>query len=618
MNPSDPRTTLPSRLQQIGGEPRSLGAAPLRSAERDPTSELARGALPNRYEIRDLEDGRVLLCSEAPAVSVSIDRRHVFSEAEARRLGERVILLDGAGQFAPLIDDGVHLYNLDHHRECLRAFTLATCEQALLLVLKGLGLDKGVWAIYANEPDLDTLFAIWILLNHRRVRTLSPEQRDAILPLLRLEGAIDANGFEIAEHCGLPQELVASEKERLDRLHSSELELKKSGAWSEVDLYEYTLEMLLRIDHQVYRSTDFHDYASVDEIYCHVEVGEDKVAVICRDDAGIYEVEKRLKKVWGERLGIIALERQPGQFTLRRTAALSGIVLEDAYQKLNLLDPMVDGRPPEKRWGGSDDIGGSPRPAGTSLTPREIGKILRLSYKEPSRWQRLRRLAQAASWAAGVVAGAGVTAWALRLVAAPAPSAGSAASQSALVAALLGLASWLLIRRLSRGWTWLFGWRSPAGYDWLALTPIVALSGAAGGAWTPATAEAASGPLLAAMGSIVLMAGALELCFRGLMHGLLILEDRVQSVGGPWFVSRPTLTTAVLYALVTAGVVALGVWIAPPLFSLPGVGAWGPAALLALLSGLALGMIRERSLSVWPGALAAASGGFLKLLLQLS
>ena len=49
-------------------------------------------SLPNRYEIRDREDGRVLLSGEAPGVAVSIDRGHNFSEADARRMGQRVTL----------------------------------------------------------------------------------------------------------------------------------------------------------------------------------------------------------------------------------------------------------------------------------------------------------------------------------------------------------------------------------------------------------------------------------------------------------------------------------------------------------------------------------------------
>ncbi len=581
-------------------------------------------SLPNRYEIRDLEDGRVLICGEAPGVAVSIDRSYGYSEADAKRLGGRVILLDGAGQFGPAVDNSQFFYNLDHHQDCLRAFTLATCQQALIVVLKGLELDSGDWTIFANEPDLDTVFAIWVLLNYRRVRQLDETQRDAILPLILLEGAIDANGFEIAEHCGLPQKLLKAEKARLDKLHAIELEVKKAGLWGSMDLVEHTRTMLLEIDKLVYRAADFADYTSVEEVYGHVDIGMNRVAVVCRDGSGIYEVERRLKKSWGDRLGVIALERAEGQYTLRRTASMAGIDLEEAYAKLNLLDPRVNGRPPGKRWGGSDEIGGSPRPDGTALTPHEITKILKLTYRKVRALEHLQRFASVALWVVLLVLGAAVAVASWRVFVAPPPSARASASELALAAAVIGFGAWLLTRKLSRGWTWLFGWRWPAGRDWLALVPLVVLGSAAGGAWVPRQLEL-EGPALAALAaSMALAAIALELCFRGLVHGLLVLDSPVQTAGSRWFISRPVLASAVLYAIVTA--VACRSLIAGPPALPPGlklVADLGTVAHLALggvgalLAGIGLGMIRERALSIWPAVVTALLGGAVRVALEI-
>ncbi|MCP3956258.1 MAG: hypothetical protein GY719_00210 [bacterium] len=577
--------------------------------------EPAGTGLPDRYEIREREDGRSLHCGEAPGVAVSINQRHQFSEAEARRLGERVVFLDGAGQFGPVIDNKQQLYNLDHHQDCLRAFTLATCEQALIMVLKGLDLDQGDWTVYANEPDLDTLFAIWVLLNHRRVRQLTPVQRDAILPLLHLEGAIDANGFEIGAHCGLPQELLTAEKARLDVLHRRELDLKGAGGWNEADLVEYSREMLLAIDQLVYQPSDFDDYARVEQVYGHVDIGGNKVAVVCRDSSGIYEVEQRLKKSWGDRLGVIALERAAGQYTLRRAASLAGIDLAQAYDKLNLLDPRVDGRPPEKRWGGSDEIGGSPRPEGTALTPNEIGKILRMTYRRVRPVEDLQRHATAALWVLLLILGAAASVASWRVFFAPPGSSPGDATELALAAAVIVAGSWLLTRKLSSGWTWLFGWRRAAGRDWLAMVPLVLVGAAGGGVWMPRDAALDPLSLGALAGSMALAAVALELCFRGLVHGLLVLDSPVQTVAGRWFVSVPNLASSALYAFATA--VATWRWIAGPplgLAHLQQLALWAAAAFLA---GLALGMIRERSLSVWPGVGAAILGGAVRVAIEI-
>ena len=71
-------------------------------------------ALPDRYEIRESADERILRCQEAPGIAVRVDSTCAVTESEARRLGERVILLDGAGSFPPLLDNEGLLYNLDH------------------------------------------------------------------------------------------------------------------------------------------------------------------------------------------------------------------------------------------------------------------------------------------------------------------------------------------------------------------------------------------------------------------------------------------------------------------------------------------------------------------------
>lgn len=573
--------------------------------------------IPNRYELREDDSGLTLLCREAPGVAVRINRNFAFSEAEARRLGERVILLDGAGAFGPMVDDSRLLFNLDHHQGCLRAFTLATCEQALILVLKGVELDKGDWTLYANEPDLDTVFALWVLLNYRRLRELGPEARDTIVPLLRLEGSIDANGLEIADYCGLPRNALREERRRLDRLHAIELEKKKNGDWDRLDPASHALDMLLRIDRMVYRATDFQGYAAVEQEYGHVEVGDNRVAVVCRDGAGIYEVEKRLKQAWADRLALVALERAPHQYTLRRVASLAGIDLEDAYARLNLLDPAVDGRPPEKRWGGSDDIGGSPRPHGTGLLPQEIAKILRLTYKPVSPLQRLQRLGETLLWTLTLVLLAAAGTVGIQLLQ---PHLGVEPLREALplltAAGIAAVGAWLLTRRLSRGWTWLFGWRWPAGQDYLALLPLMIVGGAAGGVWVPRGVVPEGAPLAAASAAMLTAAMAMALWFPGLVHGLLILESRVQTVRGRWFLSWPAAVSGALYA----GVTLLSLWLLtrpPTSLGLAAPWPWVIAGIGALLCGLAAAMMRERSLSIWPAVVGFATGCVARLLVDL-
>jgi len=576
--------------------------------------------IPERYSTREKEGIRSLECDEAPRIRVIIDPRMAISRSDASALGERVILLDGAGTFGPLVDPDRKVFNLDHHSGCERLFTLATCEQALLLVHSGLRLSEGDWTIYANDPDLDTVLGLWCLLNHRRLRELRPEARDVLLPILRLEGAIDANGPELARLCGLPARALADAQRRIDELLVRERELKRAGAWTKKDGYGYTIEMLRSVDAMVYQFEDFGDYTRIEEIYGHVEIAPRRVAVICRDRSGIYTVEQHLKTHWGDQLSLIALENQPGHYTLRRVSSLDGPDLEPAYALLNRIDPAVDGRPPGKRWGGSPEIGGSPRPRGTQLASAEVIEILERAYHRPGFARRCAHTATAIAVGLGFV-----LFWPLA-GALPAPdlSEASPAIRSAIDLATVSLLALVVgtvaTRGASRWRPWVFGWRRPApGRWWWAAPALIACALPLRG-WIPAPLGSSPLEFAAALTAAWLAISAVELWFRGLVHGLLSIDYPIEHPGGPRFVSRAAFGSAVAYAAVATAMTARAL---PPaeLADLGITTPWmlGVAAASALIAGLLLGSIRERSLSIASGlalqvlGVAAATGAWLWL-----
>src|SRR5207253_4713300 len=141
--------------------------------------------------------------------TVTIRIKHGFcvTASAARSFASGSIFLDGAAQGEPFIDPKRQVYNLDHHEGCVRAFTLATCEQAMVLIRKGLDLRKRDWTVYANDADLDTVLAIWVLLNHLRLNDRSPETRARGMPLVRLQGVIDAQGLDMQDMSALPPQL---------------------------------------------------------------------------------------------------------------------------------------------------------------------------------------------------------------------------------------------------------------------------------------------------------------------------------------------------------------------------------------------------------------------------
>ena len=101
---------------------------------------------------------------------------------------------------------------------------------------------------------------------------------------------------------------------------------------------------------------------------------------------------------------------------------------------------------------------------------------------------------------------------------------------------------------------------------------------------------------------------ASETWFRGFVHGRFLFSGRVQRVGGPWLVSRASFVSASLYTL-TCLAMALA-WRSSQLTPFPGQGLeLAVTGVCAFVGGLALGVIRERSLSLWPGVAIQLVGG---------
>jgi hypothetical protein len=116
-------------------------------------------------------------------------------------------------------------------------------------------------------------------------------------------------------------------------------------------------------------------------------------------------------------------------------------------------------------------------------------------------------------------------------------------------------------------------------------------------------------PVLAAvLGAGILGLVAAEVWFRGLVHGLLVLDFPVQHPRGPWRLSRAAWVSAAAYALVATVVLdALAGWALNPL----PLGRLEVVAGLAAVTGvvgLVLAVIRERSLSLVPGIVLQALG----------
>lgn len=549
--------------------------------------------LPDRYAIRAKDEERALVCSESPTISVRVERGLTVSAGAAVKAPAGTIYLDGAAQGGPFLNTEKDLLNLDHHEGCLRAFTVATCEQAMIVVRKGLDLRKRDWTIWANEPDLDTVLAIWVLLNHMRLNDVDPEIRRRLMPLVRLEGTIDAHGLEMQELCGFPAKIQAAVFEDLERLRSREVELKKEEKWQEIDFLEYTADLLRAIDAMIYSSHHFEGVVDVEEL-ARVVIGESQLAIVCRSDMGIYELEPHLRRVHGKRLGVIILQKDPNTYTLRQVDPFLPGTLDRVYERLNLIDPSAGDRRSGNRWGGSGEIGGSPRSTGTALTPQQIAEAFAHAYLRPTVGRRIGAVGLAILLTIGVMGGSiGVT-YILGWFQDPSGSIESTLQNRAEVfLGLLAAISAVLVLVAFRRGPKLFGLCAPNGFDWLLLLPGALLGGLAGGAWILVGSLGWSQPFprppwiqfAMAMGAPV----AAEILFRGMVHGMLAQSFQTQRTASRWFLSWPVLLSSMLYAL----------WSQFPLLPFFGQGAALTFA-AAFLFGISSGMARERSESLLP------------------
>ena len=559
--------------------------------------------LPERYAIKTSGKERVLTCLETPNLNVHIETGLTFSGSVARKSPPGTIFLDGVAQCEPFMDHERQVYNLDHHEGCVRAFTLATCEQALVMYMKGLDLRTREWNIFANEPDLDTLLAVWILLNHTRIGRQDSTQRRLLFALVRYEGVIDALGLELKELCALPETMMIKIQRVIDHLRTSELAIKKEGTWGETDYLAYTAAALTKIDQIFYKPSDFVDYQGMEEL-ARIDLSDQRIAAVVEADMGIYEIEPHLNKLYGDRLGVVFLKKGANTYTVRQMDLFMPLTLETIYERLNFVDAAVKFRTQSNKWGGATDIGGSPRDSGTYLSPFEIVHACREAVAKPDRVQRLYRFGVVAALMVLIVLCAHLVRriWAPEIWFSQFPAEVLwAAPDFGFILTLL-IAAGVSLIVVARGHAWQYGWSAPIGNQWWLLLPLAIVGGWLGGTWVPeALDDSRQWQSLILLG-LVAMPLAAESLFRGLAHGLLAQSCRIQRNDSRWFLSWPILGSTVLYV----GFIATLALSDPVETASVDWSQISQVLVGALLVGLSLGWVRERAQSLLPAVLLHA------------
>jgi len=543
--------------------------------------------VPDRYRIRQDGKARILTCVEAPTIRIRAERGLTISAKAARKYPPGTIFLDGAVDGDPFIDAQKEIYNLNHPEACIRS--LATCEQAMVLIRKGFDLSKRDWVVLANDADLDTVLALWVLFNHLRLSEDS-NARANIIPLLRLAGIVDSHGPEFRELAGLPPDLLHATLAKLKELQQQEVVLKNYGRWAETDLLEYIADQLRAVDKMIYVPETFAGLQQVDEL-ARAQIADGSIAVACQSKANIDEVQRQLQRIYGQRLGILIFQEETPAYSVRRVDTNLPVSLQRVYERLNLLDPAASGGS-ENRWSGSDEIGASPRRTGTSLTPAQIIEAVREAFWKPNFLDIISAIPRALSLAAAALLPGLAVLFVGDLLRKRGLIAGETVPLSAIVLTVTaGILFWSKARR-NPG---LNGWRVPANFGWLSVLPAALIGAIAGGIWAPGSVAYRMGSdnLSQVTGAAALLFPlAAELLFRGVILGDLAARLPMQKSIGAWWRSWPTGISAALYAAASVLLylsVAKGEFQITPSFLIIGG---------AFIFGIASGKARERSESV--------------------
>jgi hypothetical protein len=278
------------------------------------------------------------------------------------------IALDGYC-LGPAVDPANRRYSFDHHGECLRHATTATCQQVLDALL--LGLEPRGYDVYLNDLDADSVLAAWLLANpdrvdHYLVRLLVPNV-----------GARDAHGpayptlfaHKVAQYC----------QGALDPLEES----KHSGDYSNCDLSELLGVCLARTTAFFNGSTSPLLKRRPKATYSVTHQGSGWVMARGGEDAfaSLYGA--------GHRRAVVFQAKSDGStaYTIaKQSEFVDGFPVGPASRERSIVAILANLEP---GWGGSTTIGGAPRNADGSrsrLTPEEVFAIVETVVDKHAGW----------------------------------------------------------------------------------------------------------------------------------------------------------------------------------------------------------------------------------------
>ncbi|MBL4635707.1 MAG: hypothetical protein JKY56_17735 [Kofleriaceae bacterium] len=276
------------------------------------------------------------------------------------------IALDGYVMGEPFLaigDDGPYR-NFNHHEAVDRSCTSATCEQVRRAIALGLyDLYKGERGpratVFANDCDQDVCLATWILFNPKR------SSEPWVRTLAYIEDLLDmsSGGFPMPDERDLLGEIRWVFEPYTGNRH-------KLTDLDEAGMHDIIQEVHTRIER-------FLDGESkiVPLLGDYREIGGDDGWVIVEID----HQHARQKMVEANIKAAVELFARKGDRYVysiwRRSEYIVDFPILEILRQLNIAEGLSPNAVPG--WGGSENVGGSPRGIGSKLTPKEVEEVVR-------------------------------------------------------------------------------------------------------------------------------------------------------------------------------------------------------------------------------------------------
>lgn len=292
-------------------------------------------------------------------VAVERGRKWAFSE-----LPHKSIALDGAVA-GPLIDNINKKYSFDHHGNCIRHISSATCIQVLDALL--LGFDPEGYTIYVNDVDGDTVLSLALLLKPELSKS------SYVQMIVRVIGIIDSHG---------PSYPLNEKEEKILNIFMNNVvdkvyQLKKDKKYGEYDLRTLIFECIDKFHKML--ECNFENYEKKE-----LEIVTYKESPNTNSDWYMIETNSRNIFSYLYKNGytkIVVWQQLPDNsyaYSIAKKSEFVDFPIKNILEKLNFL---------ESGWGGSSTIGGAPRNIDGSrskLKPEEVVIIINALVTTPT------------------------------------------------------------------------------------------------------------------------------------------------------------------------------------------------------------------------------------------